>query len=92
MNATMRFLVWGTLPLGGLLGGALGSWLGTRYAIWVAVSGEALTPIWLLASPLISEPDLVISEPDLLISEPGLDISKPGLAPPDSTDGGLVHE
>lgn len=92
MNATMRFLVWGTLPLGGLLGGALGSWLGTRYAIWVAVSGEALTPIWLLASPLISEPDLVISEPDLLISEPGLDISKPGLAPADSTDGGLVHE
>jgi hypothetical protein len=85
MNATMRFLVWGTLPLGGLLGGALGSWLGTRYAIWVAVSGEALTPIWLLASPLISKPDLVISKPDLVVP-------KPELAHADSTDGGLVHE
>lgn len=53
MNATMRFLVWGTLPLGGLLGGVMGSWLGDRNAIWVAVTGEALTPIWLLLSPLI---------------------------------------
>jgi hypothetical protein len=53
MNATMRFLVWGTLPLGGLLGGVLGSWLGDRNAIWVAVTGEALTPMWLLLSPLI---------------------------------------
>jgi MFS family permease len=52
MNATMRFLVWGTLPLGGLIGGVLGSWLGDRNAIWVAVIGEALTPIWLLLSPL----------------------------------------
>jgi MFS family permease len=30
MNATVRFLVWGTMPLGGLLGGALGTWIGLR--------------------------------------------------------------
>jgi MFS family permease len=52
MNATMRFIVWGTLPLGGVLGGALGTWLGNRNALWVAVTGTALSPIWLLASPL----------------------------------------
>ena len=52
MNATMRFIVWGTLPLGGLLGGALGAWLGDRDAIWVAVIGVALSPLWLLVSPL----------------------------------------
>ena len=28
MNASVRFLVYGTMPLGALLGGALGSWLG----------------------------------------------------------------
>lgn len=52
MNATIRFIVWGTIPLGGLLGGALGSWLGDRTAIWVAAVGVALAPAWLLASPL----------------------------------------
>jgi len=53
MNATMRFIVWGTLPLGGLLGGALGSWLGNRAAILVCAAGLALAPAWLLLSPLL---------------------------------------
>jgi hypothetical protein len=30
MNATVRVLVWGTLPLGGLAGGMLGEWIGVR--------------------------------------------------------------
>jgi MFS family permease len=53
MNATIRFIVWGTIPLGGLLGGLLGSTLGDRTAIWVAAVGVALAPAWLLASPLL---------------------------------------
>src|SRR5580704_1336004 len=69
MNATMRFLVWGTLPLGGVLGGALGSWLGDRNAIWVAVTGEALTPIWLLVSPLVRTPSSAIPEANAVPSE-----------------------
>lgn len=52
MNATIRFLVWGTIPLGGLLGGALGSWLGNRAALWACAVGACLAPIWVLASPL----------------------------------------
>ncbi|MGH9075632.1 MAG: MFS transporter, partial [Acidimicrobiales bacterium] len=65
MNATMRFLVWGTLPLGGLLGGALGTWLGNRGALWVAVAGEGLAALWLLASPLRGMRDLP-DDPSLL--------------------------
>jgi predicted MFS family arabinose efflux permease len=53
MNATIRFIVWGTIPLGGLLGGALGAWLGVRNALWVGAIGVTLAPIWVLASPLI---------------------------------------
>ncbi|MGH3234540.1 MAG: MFS transporter, partial [Streptosporangiaceae bacterium] len=52
MNATMRFLVWGTMPLGGLLGGALGSALGVRPTLLVAAIGESLVFIPVLASPL----------------------------------------
>jgi MFS family permease len=53
MNATIRFIVWGTLPLGGLLGGALGSWLGDRNAMWVGAIGLTIAPVWVLASPLL---------------------------------------
>ena len=59
----MRFIVWGTQPLGGLLGGALGAWTGDRDAIWVAMAGTALSPLWLLASPLRRMKNLTGPEP-----------------------------
>ena len=31
MNAAMRWIVWGTIPLGALLGGAIGQWIGLRH-------------------------------------------------------------
>lgn len=37
MNASVRFLVWGVMPLGGLLGGWLGTALGVVPTLWVAV-------------------------------------------------------
>lgn len=54
MNARVRFLVWGTLPLGGFLGGALGSTIGIRSTLWVAAVGQALAFLWLLPSPIPS--------------------------------------
>jgi MFS family permease len=50
--ATMRFLLFGTIPLGALLGGALAGWIGVREAIWVLVAGNLLMPLILIASPL----------------------------------------
>ncbi|MFC8223984.1 MFS transporter [Streptomyces sp. NPDC057362] len=58
MNATVRFLIWGVLPLGGLVGGALGEWAGVRLAVAVAVAGMALSAVWVLASPLRTMRDL----------------------------------
>lgn len=52
MNATMRFLVWGTMPLGGLLGGALGETLGLRTAILLSAVGGAFAFLWVLLSPV----------------------------------------
>src|SRR5207302_7381961 len=54
MNATMRFLVWGTIPLGGLAGGLLGTFLGLRTAIGIAVLGGSLAFLWVLLSPVRS--------------------------------------
>jgi len=52
MNATMRFLVWGTLPLGGLVGGLLGQHLGVRETLWVAAIGGLLPFLAPFLSPL----------------------------------------
>ncbi len=39
MNATMRFIVWGTIPLGSIASGALGSIIGLHPTIWVGAIG-----------------------------------------------------
>lgn len=52
MNAAMRWIVWGTIPLGGLLAGVLGSLLGIRATIWVGVIGSWAAAFWVYFSPL----------------------------------------
>jgi predicted MFS family arabinose efflux permease len=52
MNASVRFIVWGTMPLGGLAGGALGEWIGIRGTLWISAVLEALAVIWVICSPL----------------------------------------
>ena len=42
MNATMRFIVWGTIPLGAIVGGALGDIIGLHETIWVGAIGGLL--------------------------------------------------
>jgi MFS family permease len=52
MNATMRFLVWGTMPIGGLLGGVLGQRFGVREAVWIGMAGCCLAVLPVFFSPL----------------------------------------
>ena len=52
MNASMRFVVWGVLPIGALIGGILGAVFGLRTTLWIGALGQALAGIWLLASPM----------------------------------------
>jgi predicted MFS family arabinose efflux permease len=46
------------MPLGGLLGGVLGQWIGIRSAFAVGLVGEVLAVLWVLASPLRTMRDL----------------------------------
>jgi MFS family permease len=52
MNATMRFVVWGTLPIGALAGGALGATIGLRPTLWIAALGGFLSFVPPLLSPV----------------------------------------
>jgi MFS family permease len=54
MNSVMRLLVWGTMPLGSLLGGALASTIGLHDAIWVGAIGACFSFVPIVLSPIIT--------------------------------------
>ncbi|GAB7034519.1 MFS transporter [Streptomyces sp. NPDC021749] len=56
--ASSAFLNYGTLPLGALLGGALGSALGVRTALWITTAGVPLAALTLVLSPVRTVRDL----------------------------------
>jgi predicted MFS family arabinose efflux permease len=49
--ANMRFASWGTIPLGAMLAGALGTALGVRTALWMLLGGYVLSGLLLLTFP-----------------------------------------
>ena len=52
MTASYRFVIFGTIPLGALLGGGLAEWIGLREALAVSAAGIAVAPLWVLFSPV----------------------------------------
>jgi len=52
MNATMRLIVWGTIPIGALIGGVLGTVAGLQTALWVSAIGASLSFLPVLFSPV----------------------------------------
>jgi MFS family permease len=52
MNASYRFIAWGTVPLGALLGGVLGSALGLRPTLFVGAIGVFASALWIVFSPI----------------------------------------
>jgi MFS family permease len=52
MNAGYRFLVTGFIPIGALLSGGLGEWLGLRPALAICALGVASAILWIVCSPL----------------------------------------
>lgn len=54
VNATERFVVYGVIPLGALLGGALGEVAGVRVALVAGMLGMLAASLWLLFSPVRS--------------------------------------
>lgn len=54
MNATMRFIVWGTIPVGSIVGGLLGTVVGVREAVFIGGVGACFAFVPLLFSPIRS--------------------------------------
>jgi MFS family permease len=54
MNSTIRFVVWGVMPIGQLTGGALATVFDLRTAIWVGAIGSSIAWLPLLLGPVWS--------------------------------------
>ncbi|MEU8776846.1 MFS transporter [Streptomyces sp. NPDC048606] len=52
VTATVRFVMWGAMPVGALIGGLLGRYAGARSALWVGAVAELGAVLPLLLSPL----------------------------------------
>jgi len=65
MNASMRWIVWGTMPLGMLAGGAIATSYGLRAALWVGAVGCCFTwlPVFLSSVRTIGEMPEPLVEP-----------------------------
>jgi len=53
MNATMRTIVWGTIPIGAFVGGILGTAIGVVPTIILGSLIEALAALWIILGPVI---------------------------------------
>lgn len=54
MNASMRWIVWGTIPLGATIGGTLGTLVGLKPAMEISVIGAIFAFLWVMFSPVRS--------------------------------------
>jgi len=52
-QGAFNFVNWGIRPIGALVGGALGAWIGVRPTLWVATIGAIAGALWLLPSPVL---------------------------------------
>jgi MFS family permease len=64
MNATMRFIVWGTIPVGSILGGTLGGLIGLHETIWIGAIGGVFVFLPVLLSPVRSLREIPAGDPD----------------------------
>jgi predicted MFS family arabinose efflux permease len=67
---------YGVRPLGALVGGALGTWIGLRETLWIATAGALLGVLWLLPSPILGLRELPENAEGAPAGAPSLDPSR----------------
>lgn len=49
MNASIRFVVWGVMPIAALTAGGLGAWLGVVPTLWIGALGSLASALFVLS-------------------------------------------
>ena len=52
MNATVRTIIWGTLPIGAFIGGVIGSTYGILPAMYIGIAVATFAGFWILLGPI----------------------------------------
>jgi predicted MFS family arabinose efflux permease len=52
MNASIRTLVWGIIPIGSILGGIVADVIGVRETVVLMALLGILAPVWVIFSPV----------------------------------------
>ncbi|HEY1354224.1 MAG TPA: MFS transporter [Ktedonobacteraceae bacterium] len=52
VNASYRFLVWGAIPIGAVIGGGLGTIFGLHTALFIGAISTMIAPVWMVLSPV----------------------------------------
>jgi MFS family permease len=81
VNASRRFIVWGTIPLGSLVGGALAATIGLRPTIFVGALGCTLAILPLALSAVRSIQELPTEVEPLVVDDALLVTEAAGLSP-----------
>jgi MFS family permease len=65
MNAAMRWIVWGTIPLGSLAGGVFATWWSYRTTVWIGAVGQifSIAPIAVSSIRTVGEMPEPVVEP-----------------------------
>jgi MFS family permease len=62
MNASIRFVVWGVMPLAALASGALGAWIGVVPTMWIGAIGQLGSAAFVVFGPFWAMRDLPQAE------------------------------
>ncbi len=54
MNASVRFVVWGVMPIAALISGVLGTWFGVVTVLWIGAIGQLLSALFVVTGPFWS--------------------------------------
>ena len=75
MNATMRFIVWGTIPIGATVGGVVATAVGVTQALWIGsiLACTAFLPVFLGPVRRLREFPSPVGEPGMPGSDSGAD-------------------
>jgi MFS family permease len=52
MNATVRTVIWGTIPIGALIGGVIGTVYGLLPAMYIGIAVQVFSGFWILLGPI----------------------------------------